>query len=117
DEVREADLLLHVVDISHANFEDHIASVHKILEEIKSAGKPTLMVFNKIDQYTADELAEDDLITERTPRHYSLKEWEQTWMNRVNGDAIFISATEKENIESFKKKVYDAVREIHVQRF
>lgn len=117
DEVREADLLLHVVDISHANFEDHIASVHKILEEIKSAGKPTLMVFNKIDQYTADELAEDDLITERTPRHYSLKEWEQTWMNRVNGDAIFISATEKENIESFKKKVYDAVREIHVMRF
>lgn len=117
DEVREADLLLHVVDISHPNFEDHIASVHKILEEIKSAGKPTLMVFNKIDQYTPDELAEDDLITERTPRHYSLKEWEQTWMNRMNGDAIFISATEKENINSFKKKVYDAVREIHVQRF
>lgn len=117
DEVREADLLLHVVDISHPNFEDHIASVNKILNEIKSAGKPTLMVFNKIDRYVAQEIEADDLITERTPAHFSLNEWEETWMSRMNGDAIFISATEKENIESFKKKVYDAVREIHSQRF
>lgn len=117
DEVRESDLLLHVVDISHENFEDHIASVNKILNEIDSAGKPTLMVFNKIDRYVAQEIEEDDLITERTPAHFSLKEWEETWMGRMNGDAIFISATEKENIESFKKKVYEAVREIHSQRF
>lgn len=117
DEVRESDLLLHVVDISHPNFEDHIASVNRILNEIKSAEKPTLMVFNKIDQYVAEEIEEDDLITERTPAHFSLNEWEETWMSRMNGDAIFISATKKENIESFKKKVYEAVREIHSKRF
>lgn len=117
DEVREADLLLHVVDISHPNFEDHIASVNKILNEIESAGKPTLMIFNKIDQYVAEEIEEDDLITARTSAHFSLQEWEETWMSRMDGEAIFISATEKENIDSFKKKVYEAVREIHIQRF
>ncbi|HET8809394.1 MAG TPA: GTPase, partial [Flavobacteriaceae bacterium] len=117
DEVREADLLLHVVDISHPTFEEHIASVNQILEEIKSAGKPTIMVFNKIDQYSPEKIEEDDLITERTSQHFSLQEWEQTWMARMNGDAIFISAIEKENIEAFKKKVYKAVREIHIQRF
>lgn len=117
DEVREADLLLHVVDISHPTFEEHIASVNQILEEIKSAGKPTIMVFNKIDQYSPEKIDEDDLITERTSQHFSLQEWKKTWMARMNGDAIFISAIEKENIEAFKKKVYKAVREIHIQRF
>lgn len=117
DEVREADLLLHVVDISHPNFEEHIASVNEILEEIKSNEKPTIMVFNKIDQYIPEKIDEDDLVTEKTEAHFSLKEWEQTWMNRMDGDAIFISAIKKENIGLFKKKVYDTVRDIHVKRF
>lgn len=117
DEVREADLLLHVVDISHPNFEEHIASVNQILEEIKSNEKPTIMVFNKIDQYIPEKIDEDDLVTEKTEAHFSLKEWEQTWMNRMDGDAIFISAIKKENIGLFKKKVYDTVRDIHVKRF
>lgn len=117
DEVREADLLLHVVDISHPQFEDHINAVNKILDEIESADKPTLMVFNKIDAYTAIDYDDDDLVTERTGAHYSLEEWEKTWMSRTNGDAIFISAINKGNLESFKKRVYERVREIHVTRF
>ena len=117
DEVREADLLLHVVDISHPNFEDHIASVEKVLGEIKSGDKPTIMVFNKIDAYEAEYLAEDDLETERSARHYSLEEWKSTWMNKVGNNALFISALNKENLEDFKKRVYDEVREIHVTRF
>ena len=117
DEVREADLLLHVVDISHPQFQDHIASVNKILAEIKSEDKPTLMVFNKIDQYQAEAFDEDDLIAVRTEKHFSLHEWKQTWMSKVGKDAIFISATEKENWEQFRSKVYKSVREIHVSRF
>ena len=117
DEVREADLLLHVVDISHPSFEDHIASVNQILDEIASADKPTLMVFNKIDAYTPETIDEDDLVTERTKAHYSLEEWKQTWMARASGDAIFISALNKENLEEFRKVVYQKVRDIHVTRF
>ena len=117
DEVRDADLLLHVVDISHPNFEDHIASVNQILGEIKSINKPTIMVFNKIDAYKHLTIEDDDLMTEKTSRHFSLEEWKQTWMNRMNGDAIFISAINKENIQEFREKVYQKVREIHVTRF
>ncbi|WP_416446449.1 GTPase HflX [Leeuwenhoekiella sp. A16] len=117
DEVREADLLLHVVDISHPNFEDHIASVNQILDEIKSADKPTLMVFNKIDAYTHKTIDEDDLVTEKTSEHFTLEEWKRTWMARLNGDAIFISAINKDNMEAFRKKVYERVREIHITRF
>ena len=117
DEVRDADLLLHVVDISHPNFEDHIASVNQILGEIKSINKPTIMVFNKIDAYTHLTIEDDDLMTEKTSRHFSLEEWKQTWMNRMKGDAIFISAINKENIQEFREKVYQKVREIHVTRF
>ena len=117
DEVREADLLLHVVDISHPNFEEHIDSVNKILGEIDSANKSTIMVFNKIDTYKAEPFDDDDLITERTSIHYSLEEWKKTWMNRVGNNALFISALNKENIDVFKKRVYDEVREIHVTRF
>ncbi|TVZ52392.1 GTPase HflX [Dokdonia sp. Hel_I_53] len=117
DEVREADLLLHVVDISHPQFEDHIASVNQILDEIESMDKPTLMVFNKIDAYKAEAYDEDDLMIERTGAHYSLEEWKNTWMSRTNGDSIFISALNKDNFETFRKKVYDRVREIHVTRF
>lgn len=117
DEVQEADLLLHVVDISHPNFEEHIESVNLILSEIKSQNKPTLMVFNKIDAYKPLIIEEDDLVTEKTSRHFTLNEWEQTWMSRMNGNALFISATKKENIEHFRKKSYAAIRDIHVKRF
>jgi len=117
DEVREADLLLHVVDISHPQFQDHIDSVNQILTEIKSDDKPTLMVFNKIDKYKPEDFDESDLTEERSERHFTLKEWKKTWMNKVGKDAIFISATEKENWEQFRNKVYKSVREIHVTRF
>lgn len=117
DEVRDADLLLHIVDISHPNFEEHIASVNQILSEIKSLEKPTIMVFNKIDAYTHQEIEQDDLLTERTSRHFTLEEWKQTWMNRMNGDTLFISAINKENIDEFREKVYKKVREIHITRF
>jgi GTP-binding protein HflX len=118
DEVREADLLLHVVDISHPDFEDHIASVNQILMDIKSNDKPTIMVFNKIDAYRHLTIEEDDLITERTRKHYTLEEWKRTWMADVGEkNALFISATQKENFEEFRECVYEAVRSIHITRF
>ncbi len=118
DEVREADLLLHVVDISHPDFEDHIESVNQILADIKSADKPTIMVFNKIDAYRPEVIEADDLVTERTRKHYSIEEWKGTWMSRVGKDnALFISATNKENFEEFRERVYEAVRSIHITRF
>ncbi|NNJ87914.1 MAG: GTPase HflX [Eudoraea sp.] len=117
DEVREADMLLHVVDISHPNFEEHIESVNKVLSEIGSANKETIMVFNKIDLYKAEVIDEDDLTTERTNKHMSLEEWENTWMRRMGGNALFISALNKENLDTFKKQVYKTVRNIHVTRF
>ena len=118
DEVREADLLLHVVDISHPDFEDHIASVNQILMDIKSNDKPTIMVFNKIDAYSHLTIDEDDLITERTRKHYTLEEWKRTWMHDVGEkNALFISATQKENFEEFRECVYEAVRSIHITRF
>ncbi|GFD72535.1 GTPase HflX [Tenacibaculum sp. KUL113] len=117
DEVREADLLLHVVDISHPNFEDHIASVNKILDEIDSKDKPTVMVFNKIDAYTHETIDEDDLITEKTKEHYTLEDWKKTWMNDLETESIFISALNKDNLENFKEKVYEEVKKIHIQRF
>jgi GTP-binding protein HflX len=117
DEVREADLLLHVVDISHPNFEHHIESVNKILGEIDSSDKPTIMVFNKIDAYKPEPFDETDLIAERTEANYTLQEWKKTWMNRVGNNALFISALNKQNLDDFKKRVYDEVREIHVTRF
>lgn len=118
DEVREADLLLHVVDISHPEFEDHIASVNQILQDIKSIDKPTIMVFNKIDAYKPLTIDADDLVTERTSRHYSIDEWKATWMSNVGEkNALFISAVNKENFEEFREKVYEAVREIHITRF
>jgi GTPase len=118
DEVREADLLLHVVDISHPDFEDHIASVNQTLLDIKSADKPTLMVFNKIDAYKSIKIDEDDLMTEKTSRHYSLEEWKNTWMSKMGAEkTLFISATDKTNFEEFREKVYEAVRQIHITRF
>ena len=117
DEVRESDLLLHVVDISHPSFEEHIASVNLILSEINALDKPTLMVFNKIDAYEAEPFDDNDLIAVRTEAHYSLEEWKATWMSKIGKNPLFISALNKDNLEDFKKRIYDTVREIHVKRF
>lgn len=118
DEVREADLLLHVVDISHPDFEEHIESVNQILKDIKSNNKPTIMVFNKIDAYKHLTIEEDDLMTERTSKHYTLEEWKQTWMNNLGQEnTLFISAVNKENFEEFRERVYESVRTIHITRF
>ena len=117
DEVRESDLLLHVVDISHPSFEEHIESVNKILEEIHALDKPTLMVFNKIDAYTPEPFDETDLMNPRTKAHYSLQEWKATWMSKIGDHSLFISALNKENLEDFRKRVYIEVRKIHIQRF
>jgi GTP-binding protein HflX len=117
DEVQEADLLIHVVDISHPNFEEHIASVNEILGDIKALHKPTLMVFNKIDVYEASPFDQDNLQIERSSKHYSIAEWEATWMSRTNGQALFISALNKTNLQSFRDRVYKEVRALHVQRF
>jgi len=121
DEVREADLLLHVVDISHSNFEDHIDSVNNIIEEITPKGekkqKPTIMVFNKIDQYTHEKIDEDDLTTERTKEHYTLEDWKKTWYAKMNQKCVFISALKKENLDDFKSLVFEEVKKIHITRF
>ena len=117
DEVQEADLLLHVVDISHPNFEEHIESVNQILSEIKSLDKPTLMVFNKIDAYQPEPWDDTDLVAGRTSKHYSLEEWQNTWMHRVNDRALFISALNKENLKAFRERVYEETRKIHITRF
>jgi GTP-binding protein HflX len=117
DEVREADLLLHVVDISHPNFEEHIESVNKILAEIDSGDKKTIMVFNKIDQYHHQTIDDDDLITERTSKHFTIEDWKRTWMQRIGENALFISALNKENLDEFRIRVYNVVRDIHITRF
>ena len=117
DEVRESDLLLHVVDISHPSFEKHISSVNKILEEIQALDKPTLMVFNKIDAYIPKPFDETDLMVPRTEAHYSIGEWKATWMSKIADLSLFVSALTKENLEEFRKRVYDEVRKIHIQRF
>ncbi|MCT6869464.1 MAG: GTPase HflX, partial [Apibacter sp.] len=116
DEVREADLLIHVVDISHPSFEDHINSVNIILAEISSADKPTIMVFNKIDNFSYEKKDEDDL-TPITKRNYSLDDWKKTWMAKSKYPSVFISALTKENYEELKKIIYNKVKEIHTQRF
>ena len=117
DEVREADLLLHIVDISHPNFEDQIESVNKTLDEINSSDKPTIMVFNKIDAYKPEPFDDDDLIAVRTKANYTLEEWKNTWMSKIGNNALFISALKKENLDDFKKRVYTEVRQIHITRF
>jgi len=116
DEVREADLLLHVVDISHPDFEEQIHTVNETLLEIDSSNKPTMMIFNKIDAYTWIEKEEDDL-TEPTRENITLEELKNSWIAKSNSPAVFISAREKSNWDGFKKKVYDKVRKIHVKRY
>lgn len=117
DEVREADLLLHVVDISHPHFEAHIAAVNQTLREIKSADKKTLVVFNKIDQHKPETLDQDDLTTLPTKAHFTLTDWKNTWYNNLGDKALFISALNKENLSEFKKRLYREVRAIHITRF
>ena len=117
DEVRESDLLLHIVDISHTSFEEHIISVNKILEDIQAINKPTLMVFNKIDAYAPEPFDETDLTILRGKIHYSIKEWRETWMSKLGKKSLFISAINKENLEDFRKVIYNEVRKIHTQRF
>jgi GTP-binding protein HflX len=116
DEVREADLLLHVVDITHPDFEHHIQSVNDILQDIQSQNKPTLMVFNKIDAYKPQPLNDDEL--EKTAKNFTISELKNTWMSKLGEEStIFISAIEKSNFEEFRKRVYDLVRKIHITRF
>ena len=117
DEVREADLLIHLVDISHSNFEEHVESVNKILEEIKSSDKPTIMVFNKIDNYSFIEFDEEDLIAIRGKSNYNLDDWKNTWMSNSDNEVRFISALNKENIDDLKSCLYSEVRKIHITRF
>ena len=117
DEVQESDLLLHVVDISHQNFEHHIEAVNQILEELKSLNKPVLMIFNKIDEYNPEPWDDSDLILKKEFKHQTLSELKKTWMNKSKNFSIFISALKKENLDFFRKKVYEEVRKIHITRF
>ena len=116
DEVREADLLLHVVDISHPQFEEQIEVVEKTLSDIGAGGKPSMIIFNKIDAYTYVEKEADDL-SPRTRENWTLDELMRTWMAKMNDNCLFISATEKQNIELLRTQVYNKVRELHVQKY
>ncbi len=116
DEVRESDFLVHVVDISHPDFEEHINVVNQTLVELGAADKPRLMVFNKVDAYTWVEKDKDDL-TPKTKENISLEELKSTWMYRENAPAIFISAKDRLNYEGFRKELYQHVKDIHITRF
>ncbi len=116
DEVREADILIHVVDISHKNFEEHLNVVKQTLQDIGAGDKPVILVFNKIDAFSYIQKDEDDL-TPSTRENLSLEEIKNTWMKNLNAHCLFISAQEKDNIDEFKKTVYDLVKELHVKRY
>ncbi len=116
DEVREADLLIHVVDISHEGFEDQLNSVNQTLEEIGANQKPMIMVFNKIDAFAYEKKDEDDL-TPESRKNISLEEWMKTWMSKSKFPTVFISALNKENFPEMKKLIYDEVLKIHISRF
>lgn len=116
DEVREADLLLHVVDISHPDFEEQIQVVNQTLKELGCADKPMMIVFNKIDNYSWVEKSPDDL-TPATRENVTLDELRHTWMAKMGADCIFISAKERENIDELRDVLYRKVRELHVQKY
>ena len=116
DEVREADLLMHIVDISHPNFEEQIDVVNQTLAELDSAGKPTILVFNKIDAFTWVKKEEDDL-TPKTRENFSMDELAESWMAKNNYPCIFVSAINKTNIESLRNLMYEKVKEIHIERY
>lgn len=116
DEVREADLLIHVVDISHPDFEEQIQVVNQTLKELEAADKPTMMIFNKIDAYSWVEKEPDDL-TPPTKENITLAELQKTWMAKMGDDCLFISAREKTNIDQLRDTIYKKVRELHVQKY
>lgn len=116
DEVREADLLIHVVDISHPNFEEQIEVVNKTLLEIDKEEKPTILVFNKVDAYSYVEKDEDDL-SPKTKENMSLEDLKKTWMAKMADDCIFISATDKINIDELRNKMYEKVKAIFIERY
>lgn len=116
DEVREADILLHVVDISHPSFEAHLNTVNETLKEINSLNKPTIVVFNKIDAFSYVKKDEDDL-SPILKQNLSLEDWKKSWMAQSNAPAVFISATQRENIEELRKRILDEVRKIHLRRY
>lgn len=116
DEVREADVLLHVVDISHPQFEDQIAVVKETLAELGAADKPTLMVFNKIDAYHYVPKEEDDL-TPETKENLSLEEFKKSWMSQLGEDCVFISAANRTNIDELRNRLTRLVRELHLRRY
>lgn len=116
DEVREADILLHVVDISHPNFEEQVNVVNETLAEIDDSPKPMLLVFNKVDAFSYVKKEDDDL-TPKVRENFSLEDWKTTWMAKDEYECIFISAIQKENIDELKEKLYEMVKEIHVARF
>lgn len=116
DEVREADLLIHVVDISHPDFEDQMKVVDKTLADLGAAEKPVIVLFNKIDAYTWVEKEADDL-TPATRENITFEELERTWMGRLNGECLFVSALKKTGIENMRKVLYDRVKQLHVQKY
>jgi GTP-binding protein HflX len=116
DEVREADLLVHVVDISHPDFEDQICVVEQTLSELGCSETPSMVVFNKIDAYRWTPQEEDDL-TEPTKENISLEDLKKTWMAKMQGDCLFISAKQKDNIDELRTTLYNKVRELHVQKY
>ena len=116
DEVREADLLLHVVDVSHPEFEEQIEVVEKTLADLKCGDKPLMVIFNKIDAFTYVQKEEDDL-TPKTKENITLDELKETWMNKLSDNCLFISAREKQNIENLKEIIYKKVCELHVQKY
>ena len=116
DEVREADLLLHVVDISHPDFEEQIQVVEKTLSDLGCSEKPSMIIFNKIDNYHWIEKDADDL-TPETRENIALEDLEKTWMARLNDNCLFISAKAKINIDEFRRTLYTKVRELHVQKY
>ena len=110
DEIRESDLLIHIVDISHPNFEEQMDSVNKVLDEINSIEKPMIIVFNKIDAYVPEPWDESELIESRSKKNYSISEWKKTWMNSKNNGAVFISARTNNNIGRLKKEIFNKVK-------
>lgn len=116
DEVREADVLLHVVDISHPDFEEQIQVVEKTLSDLGCSDKPSMIIFNKIDNYHWVEKEEDDL-TPETRENITLEDLQKTWMARLNDNCMFISAKEKMNVDEFRSTLYKKVRELHVQKY
>lgn len=116
DEVREADILVHVADISHPSFEDHIAVVNQTLADIGAADKPTILVFNKIDAFTFEQKEEDDL-TPATKKNLSLEQLKKSWMGKQTTPCIFISAAGKQNVDEFKKVLYDTIKTLHEKRY